>query len=416
MANVGVDPQTITTANNILKEIYSKGWFESFNNQTVLLSRLQRRTRPFAGKQWVFPIKAHRNFGFGGRNETGTYTGSTPSGPYLPAPGHVDWQRGVLTPVQYWNGFKITGSALKRAARDGSLVDLLGEEMNDLKSSMTKMVNQDLYLSGNGQLATVSTGANSATQTLSTVKYLEVGQPIVFAKTDTTGAVERVIQSIDESAGTITVDSAVDTTSGTWAVYRHGLNGSNAAAVVGVSGLGLIFDNTQAYAGISNRDSTNDWFAANTLDGSGGLSIDLMFQAVHQVDKKAGGKTSLIVTSYKQWRRYGLILAPDRRFSGASMRLDGGFGALPFTGGPVAKEIPVVPDHDCPDDKMYFLDESTFSIVENSPIEFMDEDNTILHRVGTGATAEYAFEARLMWFIQLECVSPIRNLVINNLP
>ena len=152
---------------------------------------------------------------------------------------------------------------------------------------------------------------------------------------------------------------------------------------------------------------SNTYWAAERIPGNvgGGLSLDLMLQAQQIMRENANGKLSLVLCGTKQWRTYGNLMAPDRRWVKDIRKLDGGFDALDFNG------VPVVADFDCDDGQMYFFDESTFQILEEEPLNFMDKDGSVLSRVKD----EDAYEATLVWRGNLACNNPHANAVIYDL-
>lgn len=146
------------------------------------------------------------------------------------------------------------------------------------------------------------------------------------------------------------------------------------------------------------------------IDGSSGLDPDLMFQAIHGMRNAAGGKCSLILCDFTQWRAYGDTFHGARNWEGNVKKLDGGFDSLSFNG------IPVVPDVDCPSGMMYFLDESQWAILQEKPIGFAEPYGQVLHWLGVGANSVDAYEATLIWRFAVACFNPKAQAAIYSLP
>jgi len=78
------------------------------------------------------------------------------------------------------------------------------------------------------------------------------------------------------------------------------------------------------------------------------------------------------------------------------MDLDGGFKALEYNG------IPWVPDADCPNNTVFFVDTEHLQIMQMSDWSWMDRDGAILSRV----SGSDAYEAVLYWYADLATDKP----------
>jgi hypothetical protein len=181
-----------------------------------------------------------------------------------------------------------------------------------------------------------------------------------------------------------------------------------------LSGLKLIVTDeaTVDYAGVDrNGSGYNGFWDAVRIDGSEGLSLDMMTQMKQDIMSQGDGEEpTLVVTSAVQWRQYANLLYPDRRWVDKVKRLDGGFQYLDFDG------MPIVWDKDCDPNRMYFLNEKTMAIEEQTPLRFMDRDGAILVRVGAGDTAEDAYELTCYTRAELASYNCANHGVIYDLP
>ncbi len=408
--------QTLTTMSSLLKNKYLPNMEKALNLETILLNRLKRRPGIITGNRYEFPLQKYGGYGVGPRPETAS-DATYPV--YLPAPGHQSYDRGYLSRKHYYARFKVTGAALSAAAGDGAMVDLLGGEMRGAKDDLAKQVNRDLYghTSGDGRICTCGTTSNAQTVVVDSTAHLSVGQQVVIAATATGVMVANgnVTVATIASATTFTITSTNITTSSSHAVYPGGTytgSGGTTSAAYGnsIPGFELILNSTADYAGVTSRSTTGAWFTGTREDGSSGFDIDMMVKVQNAMRTKANGKLTLIVCGESAWRQYGALHVPNHQWLPLVRKIDGGFDSLSFNG------VPIVWDPDCPPSSMYFLDESTWAIVEEERLNFIDRDGAILTRVGSGTTAEDAYEATLVWRFNLMCNNPAKNSVIYNIP
>lgn len=390
--------QTKVTAEAVLREMTGK-LSEIIWNRRILFERLNRKRGMLAGKHLVFPIHANPNYGTGPRAENAD----------LPPAGSQGYEQGKLKPAAYYGRFQVSGWALDAATDKASMVNLLGKEMkgaiNDIRNDMAR----DLFSNGSGRLAAVAATANSTTVTVDTVKYLRVGMPVVFA-VESTGAViaansEQTILTIDKAANTFTVGAAANVTAGTHSVFPQGVTSGTAnAANAAMSGLQIALATSGVYAGIDRgAGGYTGFFDPKTVDASNtGLTLEALDEAIFEVERE-GGKPSIILASPSNYRRIGFALAPDRRFGGTQMKLDGGWTALDFHG------VPVVRDFNCPDGYVYVLDESTLGIEFLVESSWLDRDGSILKWVED----KDAYEAVAYTRPQLMAYNPALNCVID---
>jgi hypothetical protein len=398
---------------DVLKEYYAPALADTVYSQTVLLDRLRKRQGTLVGKQLVWPIRAGRNWGVGPRGEVGVYASATNT---LPPTGAQKYSQGVLNAASYWGRFAITGEALDASQGDmAAMIDVLDKEMTGLTSDLAKAVNRDLFSSGKaGYLALLKSSPSSGTTfTVDQTARLEVGMPIVIASIAAGATGEAAtITAIDETTKEIEVDTNVSGTLDVDGVFLQGLHNTNVSSAYGnaCESLNSIISASGTYAGINRATTGNEFWQANVLDGSAGLDFDLMRQAIRDGERKGNGKHSLIVGSFQQWQKIGNLVQPDRRWQSSIQTLDGGWRAIEFEG------VPVVYDFDCDDDKLYFIDESTMELCEQTPLGFEDRDGLIMRWAGQGTNGVDIYEVAAKYRFNLKCDNPAANSVINNLP
>jgi hypothetical protein len=125
------------------------------------------------------------------------------------------------------------------------------------------------------------------------------------------------------------------------------------------------------------------------------LSEGLMIKMTDDV-RIQGGTTSLILTSLGVRRAYFNLLTQQRRYTNTK-EFGGGMTGLAFNNG---REIPIVEDVDAPSSKMWFLQESDFTVYRDKDWSWLDTDGGIWKWVQN----KDAFEAvnKQYWQIGIE--------------
>src|SRR3990167_1082374 len=159
--------------------------------------------------------------------------------------------------------------------------------------------------------------------------------------------------------------------------------------------MALVDDGTyrSSYFGVTRSDvpATSSYVTAST----GALSTDLIQRVSDVLDQKLGGRVNLILCHHSIRRLVIQLTDGDRRYSGASLgRPDPATAAFKQGDVPFG-DVPVRAVRDFPLDVMMFLDTQNAGFREyvSEPGKWVDEDGSVLVRVGTGSTGRDAFEA-----------------------
>jgi len=141
----------------------------------------------------------------------------------------------------------------------------------------------------------------------------------------------------------------------------------------------------------ANVPAVSSYVTAST----GALSTDLIQRVSDIVDQKLGGRVGIILCHHSTRRLVVQLTDADRRYMGASLsRPDP--GTVAFKQGDVPfGDVPVRALRDFPLDVMMFLDIQNMGLKEyvSEPGKWVDEDGSVLVRVGSGTTGRDAFEA-----------------------
>ena len=243
---------------------------------------------------------------------------------------------------------------------------------------------------GTGVICRVNDASPDTTLTFDTpyagkypTDYFSPGDAVMFSSAidSATSAAYTCITSTGITGNyTMTVESATGIADNDYVFLAH-YDGDTTPSVSNVNaeimGLqGLIDDASNVTTFEGQSRSTYPWWKSYVSDSSTQRSLteELMHETFLEAKKKGDPKYAL--THFDLFSAYGQLLSPDRRYTD-KMVLKGGFTGLSFN------DIPIVADYDCPYDEMYFIDPSTLSVEDLSPISFLNEDGSILDRSAT---------------------------------
>lgn len=387
--------QDLSTFNAVLKDIYLPPIRSQLNNATVLLSLFERDTENISGRDAVIPVHYGRNEGVGAR----------PDGGDLPEAGRQAY-RELRVPMKFNYGrITVTGPAIAASRDDaGAFARVVDLETRGLVADLARDINRQLFGDGTGLLAMAAENASGTRLRVSSTRHLRPGMRIdVIDAGDPAGppAAQNVeIVFVDPDNHEIELASAVSLTA------AHGLYRHNSATHEMMGLMGIVDDSDTVLQTVDR--ARNPWFKAHVMTGDGEgrdeLTLELMQRAVDRSEETAGGYIDAIVTTYEIRRLYASLLQAQRRYVN-TMELDGGWKALEYDG------RPLVPDRDCPDATMFFLDTSTFKLYRMSDWDWMQEDGAILHRV----SGKDAYEAVLYHYGELGCDAPRKNVRIDGI-
>lgn len=140
------------------------------------------------------------------------------------------------------------------------------------------------------------------------------------------------------------------------------------------------------------------WQAAQINASSAGLTTDLVNQLVTEVEFQSGESPTLLVTSYKQYRKFQDLLGDRLRYMSCSNRdpvfKKAGFNFKAIAWNTQNGEIGMIASRMCPDDHMFALNMDNITLFMAEAPKWADEDGTVLLR---SATAD-AYEARYIGY------------------
>lgn len=417
---------TLTVVNALTKEIYTGKIREQLQDEIVGLKRIERSSSGVSsevgGKYVTFPIRVSRNTGIGYRQEDET----------LQNAGTQGYAR-VNIGLKYGYGrVKLTGQAMDLAETNyQSFASTLDREMSGLKSDIAKDSARIFYGNGSGAWATITAittpAAASNTYTVDNPQYFfgQIGAnvdivtpgsnaaafgangpayvdpnstnpallnaPLYAAPPVVVNTVPLVVTAVNVSAKTVTlagVGGNAPVSAVGQVITRQGNYGREPYGLAALVGTQTLF----------NVDSSVFPVWQSVLNANGTarpLSEGLMIKMTDDV-RVMGGQTSLILTSLGVRRAYFNLLTQQRRYTNTK-EFGGGMTGLAFNNG---REIPVVEDVDAPPGKMWFLQESDFTVYRDKDWSWLDTDGGIWKWVQN----KDAFEAvnKQYWQIGIE--------------
>ena len=394
----------IADLDNILKTFYLPPIRSQLNTSTVLLDRIRAGSEQVSGQDVVTPLMVGYSQGVGARSENGT----------LPEARKTIYDTTTTQLKANYGRIQLSGH-LMRATRDdrGSFVRAVGSEIQNMVDGLKQDYNRQCFGDGTGTLATTTAGSTGSTLTVDTTQYIKYDMPIVIDNEAVggghSGFGEARVTDMP-SATSVTTKVAVNADSGA-KIYRGNGNsttiGENNNKDAEIEGLRSIC-NTDTFQGINptlamgrdggtvNVDSiASYWKTAKRDTSTTTLTLSAMQDCFTAVEKKAGS-VNLLVTTYELRDIYATLLESQRRYVNV-MELESGFKGLEYNG------QPLIPDKDCPDNHMFFLDTGVLSFQKKGDWDWMDMDGAIWSRV----TNKEAYEATIV--LESQLVTHARN-------
>jgi hypothetical protein len=392
---------TLTTAANILKEVYEPKVRDQLQSETMAIARIEKtsegvETDALGGKYVKFAIRVARNHGIGSRNEMEA----------LPTPKTQSYEAPTLNLTYAYGGVQLSGQAFALAESNAqSFASLLDQEVTGLKEGLKKETNRQVYGTSQGVLSVAASGSTTTfvVAAESDLQYLEIGMVIdVYDATSTV-----ITPVVNGTAATITniVTSTLTVTHtaiGTATAVGDFMNrtGSHQKEPVGFQQLvaGLATTATALGTGLTALFGvTHATWTGNLDTTAGAISEGRMIKYVDDV-RKRGGKTTAIFTSLGVRRSYANLLEQQRRFVNTT-KFTGGFTGLAFTTD--TGEIPLMSDFDCQAGRMYFMNEDQIKIYRDQDWTWMNRDGNMWDRLRDSSGEYDAYRARMFSYWQI---------------
>lgn len=397
----GADTQVI---GGTLKIVYEDFIAEQTNNKFPLKDLFKWTDVEFAGQEIVYDAHVLRNISPMFCGEDGAFADA---GAQQSIKVHIG-QRKLMARV------RLTSEAIHDSMKsEGAFKAARKDEMTRLIDDIARTEEYALSADGRGVLCLINVTISGAIVTVDSpggIAGADFGNrfalPGMFiaAVDPATGNMRtsiRKVVSCSTDGTTITFDA---TTFTGWADNDYLTQAANASVTDildtsyehGFWGMTALFDDGTYRNNYFNVDRAQ-WQQYQTYvkASTGGLSLDLFQQVSDVVDQKLGGEIDLMTAHHSIRRLYLSLLEADRRYSGNNlMKPDGGTVAMK-QGDITMGEVPIKAIRTHPLAMMFLLDKDGVGGVcyGSEQGKWVDEDGSVLVRVGFGATARDSFEA-----------------------
>lgn len=376
---------TLTTATNILKEIYEPRIREQLQNYLKTSKRLEQTsegvTSEVGGKYVTFPIHTRRNAGIGARLEM----------EQLPTAGNQGYESARVSLAYLYGAIRLSGQSMELAKTNAqAFASVLDQEVNGIQTDLAKDYNRQVYGTSVGALGTATGAYTTVTIPMTNTQYVEVG--MVVDVYDSTGVTQRAtgrnVVTVNKNVSVVIDGANIAAGAVGDIVVRLGsLNRETIGLQQIVSDVGTLYNVNPTVVPLwksvmNNNSGTNR-----------ALSESLMTKMVDDIYTN-GGNTTAIFTTLGVRRSYANLLMQQRRYTNTS-KFEGGFSGLAFTTD--NGDIPVVSDIDCQPNRMYFINEKELKIYREGDWSFMDRDGSKWQRV----IGFDAYDATLYKYCQL---------------
>jgi len=405
----GADKQALDA---IFKEVFEEGVAEGVNNKNPLRDIIKTERVPFRGREVVRLSHTSRNVSpmFGGEDSL------------LANAGNQGYSRMFVDQRKLTSRLRMTWEVMQDStSSEGAFVSARKSEMQYLIDDMARRDEYALSSDGRGVLALVDDSGDVDCSTTLAVdapggitndnfgnRFISAGMNIAFvnpatgALRTTSGITPKVV-SVASGGASIVVQSIASIGSDV-ANNDYIVQAANAAVtdVLDTSyehawwGLMALVDDGTYRASYYGLDRTLvPAYSSYVTPSTAALSVDLIQRVSDVVDQKMNGKINMLLAHHSTRRLIIQLTDQDRRYMGASLsRPDPGTvafkqGDIPFG------DVPVRAVRDFPLDVLMFLDLANAGFKEyvSEPGKWIDEDGSVLWRVGTGTSARDAFEA-----------------------
>jgi hypothetical protein len=394
----------LTVANGVVKIVGGK-LIKQYEESKLLHNRLAKGKGTKIGDRGVeIPSQLGGNYNHRFMTDGGDF----------PAGGSPVVKRAQVFFKNFSHAARMTGSSIDSInSMDVAYVkDYADFVLDESMSAAYKMLNIYSWGTGNGRLATISSGANSATQTVSNNdanRYLRDGMVVdsITTATGTITAAAATVLNAKASATTFTTVAAMTTTVTSDIIVA---SGSYNLAPMGIRG--MIDDTTDGaviFQGLS-RNTYPQYRAFRVNAGSVGLDVShlrrLLSAGIH-ISAGELNRDKLELWSHPaQTSAYSALGWNLRRFEGSSKSIDLGFKAYEYEG------IGWVEDVDAPKDEIDAIDWSTMAKYVAKDFGWEEKSGSILKQVPS-ATSGIAytdqFEAYFTGRYNYGCTKPNAN-------
>jgi hypothetical protein len=384
----------VAATDALFLEFIYPGLTSEIRENTVLVDRFGTDTETCLGKYSVF--KALTAAPASARPSSSMSLPTPKQGTYSEFTSYM--KRGLYVQLQF------DGLAVATGKGKGAVMNVVESEVNAIKIQIANKLNRQYWGDGSGRLAQLYAAVSGSTTVIvdgpnfgqdaneytNPAMWLDVDQEIdIYSTAGVLEAEAITISSItDNGDGTATlVVSEAITASNNAYIFDHDTYASSHAAGVGVPiGLMGIINTADPYLGITQvyfqgiQRSTNTWAQAQSQNFASEPWSEMLQMKLIQKQERFG-RVKAVLTNEVIWRSIYDILR-NYRGNSPEKAFWAGTEGLAFYGGRAGK-IPIIYDTDCPDNKLFTLDDDQIMICAptDGGLTFLPGDNGILNRV-----------------------------------
>jgi len=397
----GADRQALDA---VLKDVFEDGVAEGVNNKNPLRDVIKTEKAPFRGLEIQKLMHSTRNISPMFVGEDGAFAEAGQQG-YVRF--HIDQKKLMARLRMTWE------IMVDSTSSEGAFISARKSEMQYLIDDMARRDEIALASDGRGVLGLVDESPSGTTIDVDAPggitndnfgnRFFSVGM-YVGAVNPLTGALRSSIRKVVETpnAGNAVVFDAATYTGWADNDYLVQAADSTVTDVLHTSyehawwGLmALVDDGTYRANYFGAVRSAVPAVSSYVTASTGALSTDLIQRVSDVVDQKLNGRVNMMLAHHSTRRLIIQLTDADRRYMGSSLsRPDAGTVAFKQDDIPFG-DVPVRAIRDFPLDVLMFLDLQNAGFTEyvSEPGKWVDEDGSVLVRVGIGATGRDAFEA-----------------------
>ena len=388
----------VSTVSNVLKDRYLGPLNRQLNDEVLVfqLLGLDSRNIDLDGNQAVVPVHKGRTAGVGARMEGDT----------LPSAGYQPFDKATYDLKYLYGRAQFSGQAIQKTKTDaGAFIRVMTEELDRLRADLALDLARQVYGDGTGAIASIPTGAASATQTISSAEPVEKGYLYANMRVDVGTAANPVASAdsvtISSCSSTSVVFTGSITTSNNDVISREDNNDASSVSHE-ITGLQkLISTSANTVGGINAASAGNEYWDNQRTSLGGAITLSSLLSEDNKLRAKGAKPSDLkIITTLGIVRR--LFETSDFksnvRFvdqSAGTGKLKQGYDVLQFMAGSGVHSL--VPDRLAPWGKVYFVDTPNLSVYSPGGWEFLSRDGLTVRWVSD----KDAFQALLFRYMNL---------------
>lgn len=389
----------------VLKTVYEDFVAEATNNKYPLKDLYRWENAEYAGQEVVYTAHVTRNVSPMWVGEDSAFADAGSQG-YVKV--HIG-QRKLMARV------RLTAEAIADSMKsEGAFKSARKDEMNRLIDDIARMEEYSCTSDGRGVLALIDDASPNGSTTLTVdapggITGDDFGNRFflpgmyVIAVNPATGELRtqaRKVVSCSSDGTSIVLDATCDAS---WADNDYLVQAANSSvsSILDTSyehaawGLTALFDDGTYRTNYFNVDrNLYPQYQAYVKASTGALSEDLFQQVADVVDQRLGGEIDLMTAHHSVRRLIIQLTQADRRYSGSNLQKpDAGttaftMGDIPFGGVP----IKAIRTH--PLAMLFGIDKKNSGFVRygSEKGKWVDEDGSVLVRVGSGSSGRDSFE------------------------